>query len=1149
MPPKYVKKDPISHILDRPDTWVGSIRSRSVEDYVVVDDKFHIAKKKIDISPAIIRMFIEPLSNVIDNVARSNQGKNKTKKIAVSIDQESGEVSFWNDGEVIPVEMHEEEKVHNHTMIFGQLLTGSNYDDTEDREDISGRNGIGIKAVNVYSKEFKVEGLDPENGKKFEQTWTNNMRTAGKPKVTSTKLKKGYTKISYTLDFGRFGLEGYTDDLISLYKRYVVDCAMITKVPVFFNDEEIPVSNLSDYAKLYSLHEVEELLYIKTAICEVVLTPSSESEVISFANGIFTPLGGTHVDAWTETLFRPIVDKLNKPKKPQINLGDVKKFFRLFVVATVKQPSFDSQSKFRLEAPEITAILKPAQLKTILSWSVIEKIEDIIRAKEMVVLKKSERKRGYEKVEKLQAANNEGGAKGHQCTLILVEGDSAATYAVTGIQKGVFGKTGRDWNGIMPLRGKVLNCRGAKPLTVSKNRIITNIIKALGLKYNVDYSVDENWKKLRYGRVMIITDADVDGLHISALLQNMFHSLFPTLLDRDPPFLTAMQTPIVRVYQGKKEILFYDENEYREYVKKMGEKKINKKYYKGLGTSTTEEVLETFGEKIIEFRKDDKVFETMNKAFNEKHADMRKTWLAEYDPSKTVIKWKGEDQEIIDVSYSDFINTELIKFSIDDCKRSIPSLMDGLKESQRKVLYVSFLRNLKYFGKDIKVAQLAGAIAEKSGYHHGENNLHETITGMADAYVGSNNIPLFFRGGAYGTRSEGGKDAAQARYLFTKFDALTRHIFKEEDDPLLQHLEDDGEKVEPRYYVPIIPMALVNGTLGIGTGWSSTVPCFNPSEIISAIKVWLEHDGNVIDREGEHPVSLLPHLRPWYRGHTGEMEYDEKKNRYLSLGKLERIGENKVHITELPVGLWTNKFVEHLETLKEEKKISSFKNHSTPTVIDFTVMENSSTECDEKLLKLSKPISMSNLVLFTEEGKLKKFESVDEIIDSFCHARFPYYFKRKAYLLKDMERKIKYLGNKKRFLEEVRDGEIKLFEMVGKKRQSRKTKDIVAELEEKGYDKEEEGEETEEDEGEEKKERKSGHGYEYLLKMQISSITAEKINKLKNDIASNIEARDELQRTSEKQLWIKDLDDFEKAYESWLVVMSKEKVIKKKPKK
>lgn len=1155
---KYEKKTPIEHVLTRSSMYIGTTILKDSEEFVVIDDDFNIEKRKVNVSPAIIRMFIEPLSNILDNCARSRANKNPTTKILIDINKETGELTFWNDGDFIPIEIHESEKIYNHSLIFGQLNTSSNYnDETDDREDVSGLNGHGSKLCNIFSTKFYVEGGDPINKKKLSQTWTNNMSETKDPKITDYKLKKGYTKVSFTIDFPRFGLKGFTDDIISFYKRLVVDAAMLCKVPIFLNGKEIPIKSLPEYAKLYNKKTEEnnenkdkededndskkenEELYIKTSTCEVFLTKSDEFQHIAFSNGIFNPLGGSHVNAWCEALFRPILDKLNKPKGPQLNLNDIKKYFRLFVVATVKKPQYDSQSKLKLEGPEVEAEVKKSHISKILSWTVIEQIEDSMRLKEMVVLKKAERKkRGYTKVEGLDPANLEGSKKGRECTLILVEGLSAKSYIESGIQKGFFGKAGRDYFGILALSGKILNTRNAKPSSIADNKVVGNIIKAVGLEHGLDYTLGENYNKLRYGRVAIVADQDDDGNHISGLIQNLFHSLFPTLLQRDPPFLIKMQTPIVRVFQKGQDLLFYDEDEFHEYVKKNKNKTIQKKYYKGLGTNKDSDAIETFGNKMIEFVVDEHTFDNMNKAFNNKYSDMRKDWLGKYDPSKKVLKWTGNIEEKKSMTYSDFINTELIKFSIRDCKRSIPSLIDGLKEGHRKVLYVAFLRNLRYTGQTIKVAQFAGSVSEKAAYHHGEQNLNGTIIGMAQAFVGSNNIPYFYRDGAFGSRSCMGEDAAAARYIYTKLDKITRLLFRAEDDILLEYMEDDGEKVEPKFYIPILPTILINGCIGIGTGWSCNIPCYNPLDLIACVKAWLENDNSGFIKEDDSDViiSNFPEIKPWYRGHTGQMIKDEE-HKFTSWGKIEKDKKDNVVVTELPVGLSTRDFVDYLETLKEEKKIANYKNYCTPKIINFVITENEDEMiCNEKNLKLTKTFRTTNMVLFNENDKLKRYNTVEEIIDDFCNVRFKYYILRKKKQLQNLEREINLLGNKKRFLSEVRDGVIKLFEEVKNKKSSRSKADIESELEEKKYDKIYEGNDNEE----------SKSGYDYLLRLQISSITLEKIEKLENDIENRISERDKLVSTSEKQLWLNDLEEFEKVYVPWLDELEQEGNMNKK---
>lgn len=1143
MPPKtqkkrYTKKDPIDHCLDRPDMYVGSIRLRQLEDFIAEEDDegcFHIFKKEISSSPALLRIFIEPLSNAIDNVERSKNSETPSTKIKVRINQETGETSVWNDGDIVPIEINKDENCYNHSMIFGQLLTGSNYNDEEERI-ISGRNGLGVKLTNIFSTSFRVRGLDPDSNKIFTQEWSGNMKVASEPIVVSTKLKKGFTEVTWIPDFSRFNITGYSDDIVNLYTRYVIDAAMLSKVQVYLNDKILPVPNITAYSQLYQAPTTESIS-IRTPSAEVVLTPSTEFQAVSFVNGVYTRLGGQHVDAWSEAIFRPLVNKFNKKGKPQVNIRDIKQFFRIFVNSTVINPEFDGQDKNKLESPSVPVSVKVSDINTICRWSVMDSIEEIIRAKEMVVLKKSERKKvGFVKIEGLDPANNAGTKYSTQCTLILCEGLSAKTYAVAGIEKGVYGKSGRDWFGVYPLRGKVLNVRNSAPTAIAKNAVITDLIKATGVRHDVDYRDERNFSQLRYGKIMIMTDADVDGIHIEGLIMNFFHSLFPTLLERENSFVVSMKTPIVRVFRPNEDLLFYDERRFREWAAQQT-KNFKKKYYKGLGTTKPEDVPDTFGLKMVEYVNDENTFSNMNKVFNKKHSDLRKSWLADYNPNAAFSL--DDQQEITHMNMSDFMDGEMIKFSHDDCKRSIPNSIDGLKESQRKILYAVKKRKLRFSGSSLKVAQLGGYVAEHSNYHHGEQNLFETITKMANEFPGSNNIPLFYRDGMFGTRLNGGKDAASPRYIFTKMDMLTHLIFREEDDVLLDYLVDDGDTVEPKFYVPIIPMILINGcSAGIGTGWSCNVPCYNPLDMISAIKTWLENDGEVIinDPEDNSMISILPSIKPWYRGFTGTIE-PNGENRYITRGVLET-EKNKTTITELPIGLWTDKFKETLEEHVENKEIGSMKNYSTPKKPHFVITESrDGFRCNLENLKLHSYLYTSNMVLFNQEEQLKKFDTVDEIINYFCTVRYAFYVERKRHMLKALESELMYLGNKERFIQEVIDETLNI---MNEEEQS-----IISVLEERNYDKDSKMKIEIDEDGEEKE----IGGYDYLLRMQVRTFTANKVRQIRNDIASLQEKVDGLRATSEKQLWINDLEEFEVEYSRFLRAMESEKVKTKKSNK
>uniref|UniRef100_A0A6C0H2X4 DNA topoisomerase (ATP-hydrolyzing) n=1 Tax=viral metagenome TaxID=1070528 RepID=A0A6C0H2X4_9ZZZZ len=1131
---RYQKKDPIEHILLRPDMYVGSTRLRSITEFVAEkkESEWIIYQKEVCTSPAILRVFVEALSNAIDNVERSRKTKTPCTRIKVSLNSDTGETSIWNDGDVVPIEKDTEQDCYNHSMIFGQLLTGSNYDDEEERV-VSGRNGLGIKLTNVFSKKFSVKGCDPKAKKLLSQTWSRNMRDTTGPEISKeTQSCKGYTEVTWTPDFEHFGLKkGYTEDIIKLYSRYVIDAAMLSKVEVYFNDELIPIKTLTQYSALYDTPTNESLL-IKIKDAEVLITPAKEYQAISFVNGVYTRLGGQHVDSWAEALFRPIVDKFNgksaKSKTPKINITDVRQFFRLFVVATVVRPEFDGQDKNKLESPAVEAVVKKTHIAEMAKWSVMDNIEQIIMAKEMVVLKKIEKVSKKTKIEGYDRANKSGTKDSIHCTLFITEGLSAKTYVVAGIEEGLYQKSGRDWNGILPVRGKLLNVRDKPVATISANKVICSLIHALELKLGVDYKDESNFKKLAYSRVSIVADADSDGIHIEGLILNFFHSLYPTLLQRDQPFIVSMKTPIARVIKKTGDLLFYDERRFHKFLSEQTTK-LNVKYYKGLGTTKAEDVPDTFGLKMVEFVNDDQSLASMVKAFHKKSADARKIWLEQYNPE--AYTFSLDDQgKTTSMSITNFINGELIKFSHADCARSIPNGIDGMKESQRKILYAVKKRNLKYSGKSLKVAQLAAYTAEHSDYHHGENNLLETIIGMAQEFPGSNNIPLFYRDGMFGTRLENnGSDAANGRYIFTKMDALTELIFREEDEAILTHVRDDGGNfIEPEFYVPIIPMMLINGcSAGIGTGFSCKVPCYNPLDMVEAIKIWLENDGEVLVSDPDDQtsiVSMFPEFTPWYRGFIGEIEKNGE-NRFISYGIVEEGKKGTVEVKELPVSMWTSNFAEFCEDLKADKKLKSVSNYSSTKKVHFVLTEGDDFRCDLDSLKLHSYLYTSNMVMFNEKLQIKKHDTVDSILDNFCSVRFEYYVKRKRYQIDALEKEIRYLGNKERFVSEVVSKTINIM--------NEEESDIIAVLKKKNFD-------------EDPKKAEGEGGYDYLLRMQVRTFTADKIKELNKDIACLKEKLEGLRAKTEKNIWIEELDHFENAYKRWLQEIEQEEAVAKK---
>ena len=356
------------------------------------------------------------------------------------------------------------------------------------------------------------------------------------------------------------------------------------------------------------------------------------------------------------------------------------------------------------------------------------------------------------------------------------------------------------------------------------------------------------------------------------------------------------------------------------------------------------------------------------------------------------------------------MNKELILFSMADNIRSIPSLIDGFKPSQRKVLFSCFKRKLK---KDIKVVQLAGYVSEHSAYHHGEASLQGTIINMAQNYCGSNNVNLLVPSGQFGTRLLGGKDAASPRYIFTRLQPVTRAIFHESDDALMEYLDDDGLSIEPKYYMPVVPLLLVNGTDGIGTGWSTMVPCYNPRDIVKNLKHLLA---------GEEMEAMLP----WYRGFNGTIEVDAKSNQKFHVrGKIEKVDETTLEISELPINSWTNTYTDFLIGMMTTDKAGDFKiesyvNHSSDTRVSFTIkltaamMAEAEKKGLEKTFKIETTISCGNMHVYSPEGHIVKYSQPTDIIQAFYGVRLDYYAKRKALLLKNCKHELTKLDNKTR---------------------------------------------------------------------------------------------------------------------------------------
>ena len=1151
---KYQQKTDRQHILDNPDTYIGSVEEIDSQQWVVNDDN-KIVEKNIKYIPGLFKLFDEGVVNCRDHVVRMEQAVSSkvdnclpVTHIDITIDDD-GTITMLNDGNGIDVAEHPEYKIWIPELIFGHLRTSTNYDKTE-KKIVGGKNGFGFKLVLIWSTFGSIETVDHIRGLKYTQEFRNNLDEICKPSITKCKTKP-YTKITFKPDYKRLGIDGLTPDLLSLLKKRVYDVAAVTdkNLKVKYNSNLIPIKNFQQYIDLYigdknETHRVYEENGVRWEYA-VALTPTNEFVQISFVNGIHTSKGGKHVEYILNQITKKVGEYIEKKKKIKVNVNTIKEQLILFLRCDIENPAFDSQTKDFMNTPSSKfgskCEVSDKFIEKIAKMGVMEAACALTEIKDNKTAKKSDgsKVKNIRGITKLTDANWAGTEKSKECIIIFCEGDSAKAGIISGLSS-----EDRNIIGVYPMKGKLLNVRGETTKKISENKEIIEIKKILGLETSKEYKTMEDiHKSLRYGKVLFMTDQDLDGSHIKGLGINLFQSEWPSLVEV-PGFIGFMNTPILKARKGDKEMMFYNEGEYEAW-KDQNQNDVKSwkiKYYKGLGTSTGKEFREYFEKKkIVGFEFNGKSSEdSIDMVFNKKRADDRKEWLEKYDRKSFL------DTCEVTVKYEDFINKELIHFSKYDCDRSIPNLMDGLKISLRKILYSAFKKNLN---SEIKVAQFSGYVSEHSGYHHGEASLNAAIVGMAQNFVGSNNINLFMPNGQFGTRLQGGKDSASERYIFTCLNKITRTIFPSLDDNVLQYLHDDGLIVEPLFYAPIIPMILVNGSKGIGTGFSTDIMCYNPLDIIKYLKTKLMNK--------EEGADTNYNFIPYYEGFKGTIQIVSESSvsnssngprKFLIKGTYEKIGVDKIKIIELPVGFWTEDFKELLENLiepgneKDGKKktqiIKDYDDISKDTNVEFTVtfakgkldeLEKNTVDygCNgvEKLLKLFTTNTNSNMHLFDAADKLKKYESVQEIIDDYYETRMSIYQKRKNFMINSLEKELVLLTNKVKYIKENLDGTIDL--------RKKKKDEVVQMLENKGYDKINNKLEVDNNENVDIFENSSNKHYSdfnYLIKMPMDSVTEENVERLeKEQINKNIEL-DDIKNTTICQMWSNELIVLENQY-------------------
>ena len=607
---KFKKLDDISHVILRPGMYIGSIKPHTANKWIVEEGK--MTQREITYNPGFLKIFDEIVTNSVDESKREGS---KLNIIKVDLDRKTNKVTIWDNGG-IPVVKNTEHDEWIPEMVFSNLKAGSNFDDSEERS-WAGTNGVGSTLTNIYSKEFNISTCDGKNS--FKQTFSNNMRERTQPVIK--KAKANHTEISYITDLEKFGLTEIDDDHYKMIEKRIYDIAACnTGLKIYFNGELININSFEDYIKLYTQEYFHEFKKDKTWSLAITLSQNGFQQV-SFANTTETYDGGTHVDYVMNQIIVSLREFFLKKHKVDIKPSELKQHMFLFLDATVINPSFSSQTKEKLitEVKEFgtTFEVSPKLIQSILKSEIVNSILDWIQQKKNAEDSKLQRDLNKKltkiKVEKLIDAK---GKDRWKYSIGLFEGDSA----ISAFRKYRTPET----MGAFALKGKFVNVSEITNQKLVQNDEAVNLMASIGLKLGQPIDV----KNLRYGRVLIFTDADMDGNAISALLINFFYKYWPDMFERK--MIYKVETPIVVAIpkaKAKKKVLFYTQNEYNTWTEQNDLKQFEIKYKKGLAALVDDEYDDIINRPRLTLITKDEVSKGSLETWFGKSSDLRKNEL------------------------------------------------------------------------------------------------------------------------------------------------------------------------------------------------------------------------------------------------------------------------------------------------------------------------------------------------------------------------------------------------------------------------------------------------------------------------------------------------------------------------------------------
>ena len=1036
--------------------WVGSKELQTTELYLIGTNKESNEKifinTKIKFAPAWYKIVDEIVVNAIDQYV--NYPK-KVSQINIKFIKKTGAIHIRNNGPSIGIyetKNLQGVKMYAPQLIASEFLSGDNLDEDSTRI-TGGTNGAGLKLTNAFSDYLTIRTVDTKVKKYYEQTFRDRLLVIEEPIIRklNTTEKESFTEIEFLPSYSVFGYNGgYKQEMFAELEQLIISRAYqasaFTKAEVYYNDQKIDIPMAPGNEKknnifynfaymflpfpdcgLYNTNIVstdETLKKFPWNIC--VGVSDGKFRQVSLINGIFVYGGGSHIKHLQNQIIDNLkdrVEKLIKKSKTKFNANYIINNLFIFFKGSIANPQFSSQIKSIINDPiEKFASYKFKAKDYNDMWVMLEPHIMSLFLDKYKDKKKNRVNRGAINVPKCIDAKFAGNkTKWKDCTLVICEGDSAMGTVHEGITS-KHTKLSYDYYGTFSIQGVPMNARKevspykdktTKVITLirndklQKNERLSSLVKVLGLDYEKTYAMnkkgDEEFATLRYAKITGAVDQDDDGKgNIFGLIINFFLLFWPELAKRG--FITRFNTPIIRAYPKNKN-KFVEEFESLKTYEQWCEEKYDcdedkvianytLKYYKGLGSHKKIEVpqmFKNFNDRLCVYVLDTDALQKIEAYFGN-NTELRKRLLS------TPVTREETIGKLVDISEQ--LDRDLKAYQRDNILRKLPHLMDGSVPSRRKVIFTA----RSVFGNnntEMKVNAFVNETSKTTHYHHGEASLAGTVTKMAQEFPGARHLPFLRPQGQFGTRSNGGKDSADPRYTFTQLNKrLCFAMFPKDDDFLLKYTFDDGVRCEPLYYVPIIPLSIMEHMELPATGWK--------------IKLWAREWTKVLENVLSLINSKIKNANPmpiWLKDNIGEIR--KYKGRDYSVGKYYYDSDKKqIVVTELPLGKYSSSFIGDYSS-DDPKQLCNkpyFKSkpedmtNDDEVKITFNLTDdgwdqisakygNETFDCVEDLMNLRTSLD-DNINMIDEKGAVVEFKKYEQVIDHWFPIRKQLYADR-----------------------------------------------------------------------------------------------------------------------------------------------------------